>query len=122
MLGVHLPDELLYILTATGGATGFVGQSYISFVNGEELLGWRQQVDEWAPGFLPFGTNLGGEYYGLDSRSESPAYVILPAIGMEWGDAKFLGASWEEFWETLERGDLFVREYCGPPQIRTHSK
>ena len=111
-LSMRLPEELLYILTTAGGAAGFVGQSYISFVNGGELLGWRREVDQYAPGFFPFATNGGGEYYGLDSRCQSPAYVILPAIGMNWGDAWLLGASWSEFWETLEQGDLFRRKYC----------
>jgi hypothetical protein len=62
-------------------------------------------------GFIPFASNGAGEWYGIDSGVESPAFVLMPSIGTEWGAAMLLGATWDEFWETLKRGNLFDQVY-----------
>jgi hypothetical protein len=64
-----------------------------------------------APGFIPFASNRAGEWYGVDSRLNTQAFGLLPAIGAEWSAAIFLGPGWNEFWQPLPRGDLFERPY-----------
>jgi hypothetical protein len=112
-IGYRLPEELRRVLTLASRPEGFVGESYIAFFNTDDLIrNWRD-AQPLARGFVPFASNGGGEWYGFDSRLESPAtaFLLMPSIGMEWGVATFLGANWEEFWETLKRGNLFDHDY-----------
>jgi hypothetical protein len=110
-IGYRLPREIRTVLTFANRPEGFVGESYIAFFNPEDVIqGWREAQDS-APGFVPFASNGGGEWYGLDSRLDSPSFVLMPSIGMEWAEAVFLGTTWQELWETLQRGNLFDRDY-----------
>jgi hypothetical protein len=67
---------------------------------------WHDAQDN-VRGFVPFASNGGGEYCGWDSRHASQAFLLMPSIGMEWGQAMYLGATWDAFWKTLQRGGLF---------------
>lgn len=68
-------------------------------------------IAEDRPGFVPFASNGGGEWYGYDSRAVAHPFVLMPSIGMEWAAAMLLGNTWEGFLETLSGGDLVVRKY-----------
>lgn len=57
-------------------------------------------VPEYAPGFLCFGTNGGGELLAFD---QSGAVVCLPAIGMEPRYATPVADSWAEFERFIEK-------------------
>lgn len=52
------------------------------------------QVAKYAPGFLSFGTNGGGELLAFD---ESGAVFCLPSIGLEPQYASPVADSWEQF-------------------------
>jgi len=67
--------------------------------------------DEWAKGFVPFASNGGGEWYGCDSRTVPPAFVLMPMIGVEWDVAMFLSDTWDGFPEALKAGRLFDKPY-----------
>lgn len=110
-IGYRLPDEVRRVLVLGNRPEGAVGDSYIAFFNSEDLLQCWLDAQASAEGFVPFASNGGGEWYGLDSRQSSPAFLLMPAIGMEWEVAMFLGNTWEEFWKTLEGGNLFAHEY-----------
>jgi len=110
-VGHRFPDELRRILATACRPEGFVGQSYIAFLDPEDLIQcWTSARDE-AKGFVPFATNGAGEYYGFDSRRSPVRFLLMPSIGMEWDVAMFLGDTWIAFWETLRKGDLFERTY-----------
>jgi hypothetical protein len=110
-IGCRLLDELHRVLRSTDAPMGFVGKSYIAFFNYEDLLLCWREAQLCAKGFVPFASDGGGEWYGIDSRLALPAaaFVLMPAIGMEWEGAIFLGATWDDF--TLKRGNLFDHEY-----------
>jgi hypothetical protein len=110
-IGYRLPDEVRRVLVLGNRPEGFVGDSYIAFLNGEDLIQCWLDAQASAGGFVPFASNGGGEWYGLDSRQSSPAFLLMPAIGMEWEVAMFLGGTWNEFWNALERGNLFAHRY-----------
>jgi hypothetical protein len=110
-MGLRLPDPLRFLLTTADQPEGFVGESYIAFFAVDDLAQCCADVQSAAPGFIPFASNGAGEWYGVDSRLKTPAFVLLPAIGAEWSAAMFLGSGWAEFWKTLQRGDLYERPY-----------
>ncbi len=58
------------------------------------------QVSEFAPGFLCFGSNGGGELLAFD---EFGAVYCLPAIGMEPTNAIRVADSWSEFERHIEK-------------------
>ncbi len=99
------------MVTTANRPEGFVGESYIAFFSLDDLAQSWRDAQESPRGFIPFASNGAGEWYGIDSRLESPEVVLMPPIGTEWAAAMFLGATWDEFWETLRRGNLFDQVY-----------
>ncbi len=114
-IGCRLPDEVRRVLTLANRPEGFVGESYIAFFDTDGLIQCWRDAQEAACGFVPFASNGGGEWYGVDSRLDVPVFLLMPSIGMEWGVAIFLGATWDGFWETLKRGNFFDPN-CHPAQ------
>jgi len=109
--GTNLPDEIRRLLTLTFSPAGFVGRSYIDFFTIRDMLSVDPWVQDAVSGFVPFASNGGGEYFGFDSRTEPPPFVMLPAIVLNWDDAMLLGRDWDAFWKTLRRGELFETKY-----------
>jgi hypothetical protein len=106
-IGLRLPDPVRFVMTNAYRPEGFVGASYIAFFTLDDLAqSWRDSQEN-ARGFIPFASNGAGEWYGIDSRLKSPPFVLMPSIATEWEAAMLLGATWDEFWETLKRGNLF---------------
>ena len=110
-IGCRLPDAIRFTLTRAYRPEGFVGESYIAFFTIDDMLRCWRDAQIGAHGFVPFASNGGGEWYGLDSRLDASAFLLMPSIGMDWGTAMFLGATWDEFWETLQRGNLLDHGY-----------
>lgn len=109
-----LPEQVRRVLGSANRPNELIGASYLSFLNVDDLAAYKAMADLAAPGFIPFASNGGGELYGFDARTEAPQYVLMPAIGMEWPVAMFLGSNWQGFWRALFEGDLFARSYCNP--------
>jgi SMI1 / KNR4 family (SUKH-1) len=114
-MGRRLPDEIRHVLNTKNRPEGFIGKSYVAFFNTHDLIQCWRDAQESAPGFVPFASNGGGEWYGFDARQDAQPFLLMPAIGMEWGAAMFLGANWGSFWGTLQHGNLFDQQYR-PPQ------
>ncbi|MEP7367308.1 MAG: SMI1/KNR4 family protein [Acidobacteriota bacterium] len=109
-IGQQLPDELRLLLITANQPEGFVGNSYVAFFDVEEIVGCWLQAKESVHDFVPFASNGSGEWYGLDYRSASARFVLMPSIGIAWDAAIFIGATWDEFWESLQKGSLFGTE------------
>ena len=110
-IGHMLPEPFRTILARFNGPEEFIGQSYIAFFDLQRVVEQWRDSQAWAKGFVPIASNGAGELYGYDSRSPIRPYVLLPMIGMEWKVAMLLGATWDEFVETLIGGELFDRHY-----------
>jgi hypothetical protein len=78
------------------------------------LLQYWRVAQESAPGFIPFASDGGGELYGFDSRQATEYFLLMPAIGMAWSVATFLGGTWVDFWEALELNTQFDHDYPAP--------
>jgi hypothetical protein len=98
-IGCRLLDEVRRVLKGPHRPEGFVGESYIAFFDSDPLLLCWREAQLCAGGLVPFASNGGGDWYGFDSRLCPPAaaFVLMPAIGMEWEVAMFLGCTWEDF-------------------------
>jgi len=107
-LATHLPGEYKEFLKVGNGGEGFIGESeYAIFWGVDELYSLNEsyEVATYAPGFLVFGTDGGGEAYGFDTRVEGWPIVRLPFIGMSWNEAIPLGNSFCGFLERLYRSE-----------------
>jgi hypothetical protein len=103
-LGLKLPVEYVGFLKVTNGGDGFVGEKeYVIFWGVEELasLNRSYEVQDYAPGFLIFGSNGGGEAYGFDTRSEGWPIVRITFVGMDWSEARPMGESFSAFLKHL---------------------
>jgi hypothetical protein len=68
----------------------------------DEVDRWNRDyhVQEFAPGFLGFGTSGGGELLAFDAGGR---VFMIPIIGMSPGDAKLVAETWKDFVERIEK-------------------
>ena len=65
-----------------------------------EDLNQDYEVQEYAPGFLGFGSSGGGELLAFDSEG---SIVMIPFIGMTPSEAITIAASWSDFVSKIEQ-------------------
>jgi hypothetical protein len=117
-LGLKLPDEYVAFLRVTNGGEGCIGKNeYAIFWKAEELapLNRVYKVQKYAPGFLIFGGNGGGEAYGFDTRTEAWPIVRSPFAGISWTEARPIGESFAAFLKLL-----YEAERTGPTGTMTN--
>lgn len=101
-LGYALPKEYKEFLEKTNGAEGFVGDnSFVNLWRAEELqkLNADYEVENYAPGFLIFGSDGGGEAFAFDLTAPNMPIVKMLFVGMGRETATPISAT---FWEFLE--------------------
>lgn len=102
LLDLQLPAEYREFLEKSNGAEGMVGKkSYVSFwpVNELKQLNHAYEVGRYAPGYLFFGSDGGGEAFAFDTTA-SMSIVKMLFVGMS-RDIAIPQA--ETFWQLLER-------------------
>jgi len=67
----------------------------------DEVERWNREyhVEEFAPGFLGFGSSGGGELLAFDADGR---VVMIPVVGMSPNEARPVADSWSEFVERIE--------------------
>jgi len=94
---IDLPKDYIAHFKEAGVVEGFTEgmPGYVALWNPDEIEAGNRdlQVATYAPGFLGFGTNGGGELLAFD---ESGAVFMLPMIGMEPQYANKIADSWCE--------------------------
>lgn len=65
-----------------------------------EALNRDYQVQEYATGFLGFGSSGGGELLAFCSNEN---IVMIPFIGMSSNEARIIASSWNDFISKIER-------------------
>ena len=94
---IDLPNDYIAYLEGMGVAEGFTEglPGYFALWHRDEIEASNRdlQVATYAPGFLGFGTDGGGELLAFD---ESGAVFMLPMIGMEPQYANRIANSWRE--------------------------
>ena len=108
-LGIELPPSYLRFIRRHNGGDEFVGGNYLSLWKIEELAQFNAdyEVEEYAPGFLFFASNGGGEGYAFDTMDERMRIHIIPFIGMSREDAIPVSDSFEDFFDALRRDEFW---------------
>jgi hypothetical protein len=101
---IALPDELKHFIAEHGLFEGFTSTDNPGYVELWAIADIRQEntaieIDVYAPGFLAFAGNGGGEVLAFDVTG---AVYMLPLIGMEPKYAIKIADSFAEFAETFE--------------------
>lgn len=106
-LGQRLPDDYRDFLMRFDGGEGFIGKHYFILWKAEELhqLNHDYQVSEYAPGFLMFASDGGGDGFAFDTRSGSNRVMEVPFIGMSVDDAFYVADSFTGLLEKMTETD-----------------
>jgi hypothetical protein len=82
--GVSLPQDYKQLLLTHGPGEGFVGEQYIILWDAAEIVQFNREYETktYAPGFLLFASNGGGEGFAFDLRVSPQPIAMLPFIGM----------------------------------------
>jgi hypothetical protein len=95
---MNIPSEYREYLAGDGPREAFLSERPLYMVlwplENIERYNFEYEVPIYAPGFLSFGTNGGGELLVFDSTG---AVFSLPAIGMDPKYALPVANSWAEF-------------------------
>lgn len=95
---VNLPIEYRNYIADGGAMEAFLSEQPLYMVlwpiDDIDQFNVEYEVPKYAPGFLCFGTNGGGELLAFDTAG---AIFYLPAIGMEPKYAILIASSWPEF-------------------------
>jgi antitoxin component of MazEF toxin-antitoxin module len=103
-LAVNFPEDYVEWLTLSNGGSGKVGAgSYLLLRPVDKLASHNDllQVKKFAPGFIFFGSDGGGEGYAFDNRQAVVSIVQMPFIGMSPEVAKPCGKTFKEFLQYL---------------------
>ncbi len=101
---MKLPEEYVRYCAGDGPKEGGLSVQPLWFQlwlpDQVEQLNRDYQVAEFAPGFLGFGSNGGGELLAFDA---SGRIFMIPFVGMCPEDARRVADSWSQFAEKMER-------------------
>lgn len=96
-MSIPLPNDYIAYIEAKGVSEEFTEglPGYLALWHPDEIEANNKdfQVETYAPGFLGFGTDGGGELLAFDA---SGAVFMLPLIGMEPRYANRIADSWHE--------------------------
>jgi hypothetical protein len=110
-LQIELPDDYRMFVMQTNGGEGFIGKHYLILWKVEELDRFNHdyQVNEYAPGFLIFGSSGGGGGFAFDTKTNPYRVMQVPFVGMSREDAFFVAESFTKLWERMVEidGPLF---------------
>ena len=99
---IHLPPEYLAYVEEDGtdaaSTEGDPGYFQLWHPDDVEKMNRDYHVAEYAPGFLGFGSDGGGEMLAFDSAG---SVFMIPFVGMEPAEARKIAASWSEIVERI---------------------
>ena len=108
--GRKLPTEFKDFLLVGNGGEGFVGKEYVILWSTKEIgpFNVEYQVPTYAPGFLFFASNGGGEGFAFDFRSGVPSIVMMPWVGMDPAEAIPLSSGFNDFLSGLANEEFDI--------------
>jgi len=99
-----LPAQYISYLVGDGPREGglAVEPGWFQLWPPDEVERWNREyhVQEFAPGFLGFGSSGGGELLAFDVAGR---VVMIPMVGMSADEAMPVADSWSQFVEKIER-------------------
>jgi hypothetical protein len=92
-----LPRDYLDYVEGDGVDAAFTegDPGYFQLWPPDEIEKWNKEyrVEEYAPGFLGFGSNGGGEMLAFDRNG---SVFMIPFVGLSVEDAIKIGVTWSE--------------------------
>ncbi|MBA2718652.1 MAG: hypothetical protein H0U52_05300 [Chloroflexi bacterium] len=112
-LGVDWPRDYAAFMAEQDGGEGLVGKSYVSLFAAADLVEMNigYGIAEFAPGFVLFGGDGGGEGFAFDVRTKPTSIVMLPFVGLD--DPVPLGRTFVAFLERARDQRLFEHDQTG---------
>ncbi|SKB00476.1 SMI1 / KNR4 family (SUKH-1) [Prosthecobacter debontii] len=99
-----IPEALIAYRRTGGAEFAFTdgAPGYFQLWPENEIQQWNldYQVSEYAPGFIGFGSDGGGEMLAFDKTG---AVYMIPFIGMSPEDAQKIAESWSEIAQRIEK-------------------
>lgn len=95
------PGDYLQFIKSHNGAEGSINESYLQILPIQDLIKYNKmyEADKYAPGYLIFGSNLGGTAYAFDKKGEK--IVAFEFVDMVSEDMQILGKDFLTFLERL---------------------
>ncbi len=103
MMAIELPEEYKrYLVTGLteGGLAVDPGWYQLWPLDRVAEYNKGYQIEEFAPGFLAFGSSGGGEIFAFDAQHR---IYMIPAIGMSPEEAELVAETWQDFERAIER-------------------
>lgn len=106
-LGTTFPEEYRTFLAEFGSGEGFIGEHYLIIWSANDLhrLNEDYEVRLYAPGFLMFASNGGGEGFAFDLRDAGRPIAMLPFVGLDAKHARVVARTFNEFLRRLKESD-----------------
>src|SRR3954447_9331401 len=104
---ISFPADYADFMLKSNGAEGSIGNWYLVLWPIEEIEAINEDysVSDFAPGFLLFGSDGGGEAYAFDMKSGGMPIFEIPFIPLEAKEARLCGRTFVEFLEFLHDHD-----------------
>tara|TARA_R110001583_G_C5332668_1_gene378502 strand:+ start:68 stop:475 length:408 start_codon:yes stop_codon:yes gene_type:complete len=79
---IEIPQDYLEFLKEFNGGEGDVGEEYLVLHKAEELneINTDYEIAEFDPKIFIIGSNGSGELIAIDTRKNSPIYILIPSI------------------------------------------
>jgi hypothetical protein len=105
---LELPDDYLTFLRHSNGGEGELGidPGWFQIWAAEDVVGLNAgyEVAANVPGYLAFGSSLGGDLLAFDTRGYKPwPVVMVPCIGMEPDSVQQIADEFAKFAQSLGR-------------------
>ena|ERR1700730_2216444 len=99
----RIPDDYIDFLSKSNGADGFIGTKPLFLFPAEEIdeINIAAAIDEFAPGLVIFGCDLGGISYAFDTRQEQETIVEFFDADIGDGEEQFCANCIGDFFKYL---------------------
>jgi cell wall assembly regulator SMI1 len=115
-IGKTLPDDYKSFLLEHNGGEGFIGEHYLILWKVEVLSDFNDgyEISKYAPGFIVFGSNGGGDGFAFDTRTSPYRVMQVPFVGMSADDGFRVAENFNELltrmFETMDRSSKLGRK------------
>lgn len=105
------PIDYRFFLENYNGADLTIGKEYFQLWSIEDVFACNNdyQIQKYLPACFAIGTNLGGEFIGIDFRSNSKI-ILCPFGDLDYENFIQIGESFTDFFVCLENGKEWFNE------------
>jgi hypothetical protein len=102
-LGVTFPNDYIEFISFSNGAEGSIGENYLILWSIDEIIELNEVygVNDFAKGFVLFGSDGGDTAFAFDTRTKDLHIVTVPFIGMDIEEVKTCSNTFNGFFQYL---------------------